>query len=176
MPTASRVTAKSPSAKVNPRRREVTGLALTKDGTPGWVQIANRDPSKHYVLANLADTECGASYYESMGYTPVPWEGLEKPRLKPIRSGHHIGDPQQFRGQVLMQISLEEHERLEREGEDGTGGQAGADFWENLLKSRKGKGVDTVFDSRAAAAGIHEGKLTELDEALLDGGGRAEEN
>lgn len=172
---ASQVRAQSTRAgtKPAPRRREITGLALGRDGTPNWCKIANRDPGKVYVLASKVDADGGVPHYESLGYEFTRWSGLDGPRLSALREGHHEGDVQEFRSHVLMELSKADHERLVAEGEDGQGGQAIADMWESMLKKSKGRPViespfsDPRFSQSLSRAGIHGAALDETDEARL---------
>jgi hypothetical protein len=86
-----------------------------------------------YVLAYKAGSEAEAvSKYESMGYSVVQ-RSKDGPRLGGGETSHHRGDTIEFRGSVLMQVTEERFEEIQRYGADGISGSSLADRLEERL-------------------------------------------
>jgi hypothetical protein len=115
----------------DPQPRHVEGSRL---------RIMNQDPSKHYVLPHMGDEECGAAYYESIGYLPVEYEeGGVRLSGRPPKKGAQI----EFMGHVLMEIDQSRKDEIDKEGLFGNSGQDRADLIEEQIVEKKG-GVDTL--------------------------------
>jgi hypothetical protein len=138
--SASSAAVATPKRK-DPKPREVTGLALGANGESRFTKIVNKDPQKKYVLAWQADDVTGASYYESLGYDIELYRD-GGPRLAAMRKAQP-GEAMVFRGCVLMSISLEAYNELQKFGEEGNTGQAWADSIEKRI--HKSKRVENPF-------------------------------
>ncbi len=103
-----------------------------------WVAhgaLKNRDPERHYLLANAAGAEFGVDYWEALGYKVEAY----------VEGGPHYGrnqkpgQPVTLRDQVLMSCPMAAFLERERHGEQGGTGQALHDKIEaRLLELDKG--------------------------------------
>ena len=84
------------------------------DGVSGWLELENKDPRRHYVLAYDLDTLCGRAYLASLGYQVE----------KRVEGGVHfkngevgqMGEPLMWRGHVLMSIDQETRAQIDADG------------------------------------------------------------
>lgn len=75
-------------------------------------QVRNKDPNRHYVLANPNDDYCGVSFYLELGYE-VELTRKDGPKMFAGRTSQE-GSQVTFHGQVLMSCPMDEHlERLQ---------------------------------------------------------------
>lgn len=100
---------KNVGGRVDPVSRRVDGVA-------GWLDLVNKDPSRHYVFAYDLDSMCGRSYLASLGYKV---EKLSETGVR-LRNGDtgNVGDPITWRGNVLMSISKEERDAIDHDGKE----------------------------------------------------------
>lgn len=110
--------------------------------------VAGRDPSRKYVLANPNDPDRGVDYYLSIGYViEAPTDG--GPR---VVGGSKKDGTWTFRGQVLMSVDIERWTEIQEVGADGRTGLALADLLEQKIVKPGGvdgvRGMAGVFDVR----------------------------
>lgn len=92
--------------RIDPKSRPVDGDRSNK-------RLANKDPRRHYVLANPNCEDTGVSFYEAQGYVI---ETLRKdgPRFPGGRTSRE-GDKVTLNGQVLMSCPIEEYHSYEQQ-------------------------------------------------------------
>ena len=94
-----------PLQRVDPKSRTV-------DGDRFRIRLTNRDPGRHYVLANPNDADTGLQYFLSIGYEI---ETLRKdgPRFAGMKALAKEGDKVTFNGQVLVSCPIAEYNERE---------------------------------------------------------------
>lgn len=153
----------------DPRQRHVSGQAHTFDGTPAWTKLVNRRPDRHYVLVYKAGGESNLTgRYLELGYEVEKWgDPADKTRLRfgIGRGPDRAGEDMEFQGHVLMSIDLEEHQRIQQQGDGmGGGGQSYADRVERAI--RRGTGVANPLRGRK---GVFSDRLRLQESESLDG-------
>ncbi len=99
--------------------------------------LNNRDPDKHYVLVDSADTNQGIGHYESMGYQMEEYSGEGGVRLRSVRPTK--GQPVEKNGSMLMSCSKERHQEIIEYGEDGDSGlEANSIVEQRIIRRRSG--------------------------------------
>lgn len=145
---------KARAVRLDPKFRPTNGA------TP-WMRIKNADPNRHYVWASERGVQAGefdVDYYTSLhenigekeGYVVETYDANSPQPVAGITT-REKGQPVRFRGHILVSCTLAFKRLLEQLGDDGSSGQAGADFMDNLYKKR-GAYADTK--RIATAAGI----------------------
>jgi hypothetical protein len=82
------------------------------DGDRSSGRLINKDPRRHYVLANPNCEDTGVALYESNGYR-VETLCKDGPRFAGGRTSKE-GDRVVWKGQMLMSCPLEEHQAYEQ--------------------------------------------------------------
>lgn len=132
------------AAAARPRRKDPAPRPVV-DGGGRHTRLVGTDPNRHYICVNRASNQ-GVEYFESLGYqTETHREGGVKFRngAKTGREGEEV----RFRELVVMSISREDKERLDRYGPTGDSGTALRDRREKELLSRKSRMMDP-FEGR----------------------------
>lgn len=119
------------------------------DGATPWTRLKNRDPKRHYVLANENNNgEFDVSYYSclaeglaDLGVGPNDGYVVERQREGgPVfaagSTSRKSGDPIRFRGMVLMSCPIAFKELIDEVGEDGMSGRKAADERDRLTMRR----------------------------------------
>jgi len=124
------VPAKTPRSDPRPR---------THDGANKGVGLSNARPDRHYVGVDQHGN--AVSDYESRGYEV---EIAEEAGVRWNRRTCKLGEPLEYMGHVLMSIDINEHKRIEREGDHGDGGQELADRIESAILDKSGAQRDLM--------------------------------
>lgn len=150
----------------DPTVRPGNGQAQTAAGESGWFKLIDPDPRMVYRwVYKVGEATNSVPYYESIWYDVVRRaEGEVRPAV--FNKNIKIGDPWEARSHVLMCVTVERFKEIERFGEDGNGGQANADFWEN--KIRKSGRVDNPF-AEMRLGYVREEKFGEAFEEIVNG-------
>lgn len=143
MPTV--VSSEAKKTRTKRAARAVTGPRRDPDKRPvdfstKYDAVANKDPERFYVKCDPNSQHMGQAYYESIGYQVEIYTGPESPHFR--RFGRpEVGKPVVgLMGQVLMSIDAETHAWIEKNGIDGSRGQAQCDRRDaRMLKNRKEK-------------------------------------
>jgi len=156
----------SKRTRKDPTARPGNGQAQTAKGESGWFKLIDADPRMVYRWVYKVGEETNSvPYYESIGYDVVRRAAGEV-RPAVFNRNIKVGDPWEARSHVLMSVSMERFQEIEQFGDDGNGGQANADFWENRI--RKSGRVDNPF-AEMKLGYVREEKFRESDEEALNG-------
>lgn len=123
----------------DPRPRHLSGgQPQLRDGTPAWLRLLGKDPTRKYVFVYLAGVgSAGVEYYESLGYVGEKYGGPEGLRFAGGRTARKEGEDLKFRGSLVMSCDAETAEEIERLGADGQTGQELADMYQDLIYKKK---------------------------------------
>lgn len=134
--------------RIDPKLRRTRGPSL---------EVMNRDPNRHYVLANMNDPICGQGFYEGIGYI-VETLRPDGPKLRGMRTCQP-GEPITAQGNVLMSVELEVREDIERFGINGDGGMEAAEMIENKIIDK-----NSVVDLLRGLHGRRNGSLRVINQ------------
>lgn len=152
---------KSPprNARRDPRQRHTDGLAP-------WQHLTGEDPDKKYVWVCEAFADTGPDLYAAQGYE-VETYSVDGVAPKGGRTGKP-GEIIKYRGHILMSVSKERAEEIDRYGADGNGGQERIDEIENLIH-RSGSTDGFGRYHRGIRVGINEDEGGVHKEMVTDG-------
>lgn len=172
MTEAARETGRSKKAatragRSDPRARHLSGNAIGRDGQPNWLKLVNADPNRVYVMPYKAGNETDyVSHLLSLGYV-IEKYSTDGPKPKALHASHHIGEPIEVRGHVLMSIEKERAEEIARTGENGNGGLDLADAMELKIR-RKLMHKEAFRDSGVSSKYAYADKAPSDDEIFPD--------
>ncbi len=119
-----------------PKKKRIDPPIRPVDGVAPYFAVRDQDKSRKYVFVPKSATEHGVDHYTYLGYEVETFRE-DGPHLAMGRKGAP-GTEIESRGQVLMSIALEDWERLQEYGADGSSGQHAADLQQaRMLNSKK---------------------------------------
>lgn len=129
----------------DPKPRHIDGISV-------WANVRGKDPTRVYVLANKTGI-MGADWYQMLGYKIETADYTAAGQAKGVYLAGgktaRQGEPLEMMGLVLMSISKEKHDLIERHGIDGQSGQAEADEIEARIIDKEAGGTDEMRGMRS---------------------------
>lgn len=105
--TSGDVEASQPRRRSDPRPRRLDQVGIGP-------MVENKDPRKHYVLANPASVDSGQPHYQHLGYEVERQKEGDRALRVTNALAKNKGEPLEWKGSILMSCPKEDYkERLE---------------------------------------------------------------